>query len=196
MIEYFPEPKSLGGRVNVKVDLSNHATKANFKNATGVDTSNFAKKVDLANLESSVDKLDTDRLKDVPTNLSNLKSKVDKLGIDKLVPVPVDLSKLSDVVKNDVVKKGVYNAKIKNIEDKVPDITNLASNASLNTIINEVKGEIPNISTALTSAENKIINVSNLVKKLILTQELVKLKIKVLLIMIMINILLPKNLIS
>ena len=182
--------------MNVKVDLSNHATKADLKNATGVDTSNFAKKVDLANLESSVDKLDTDRLKDVPTNLSNLKSKVDKLGVDKLVPVPVDLSKLSDVVKNDVVKKGVYNARIKNIEDKVPDITNLASNASLNTIINEVKGEIPNISTALTSAKNKIINVINLVKKLILTQELVKLKVKVLLIMIMINILLPKKLIS
>ena len=46
-----------------------------------------------------------------------MKNKVDKLDVDKLVPVPVDLSKLSDVVKNDVVKKDVYNAKIKNIED-------------------------------------------------------------------------------
>ena len=48
--------------------------------------------------------------------LSNSKSKVDNLDIDKLVPATVDLSKLSDVVKIDVVKKDVYNAKIKNIE--------------------------------------------------------------------------------
>ena len=63
-----------------------------FKNATGVDTSKFAKKVDLDNLKSDVDKLDTDKLKNVPTNLSNSKSKVDKLDVDKLVPVLVDLS--------------------------------------------------------------------------------------------------------
>ena len=99
-----------------------------------------------------------------------MKSKVDKLDIDKLVPVPVDLSKLSNVVKNDVVKKDVYNAKIKNIEDKIPDITNLATKTTLNAKINEVKGEIPNITnlattSALTAAENKIPTVSNLVKK-------------------------------
>ena len=90
-----------------------------------MDTSKFSRKVDLANLKSNVDKLDIDKLKNVPTNLSNLKSKVDELDVDKLVPVPVDLSKLSDIVKNDVVKKDVYNAKMKNIEDKIPDITNL-----------------------------------------------------------------------
>ena len=56
---------------------------------------------------------------------------------------------LSDVVKNDVVKKDVYNAKIKNSEDKIPDITNLASNASLDAKINEVNGEIPSILTQL-----------------------------------------------
>ena len=74
-----------------------------------VDTSDFAKKTDSANLKSVVDKLDIDKLKNVPSNLSNLKSKVHKSGVDKLVPVPVDLSKLSDVVNNDVVKKDVYN---------------------------------------------------------------------------------------
>ena len=65
----------------------------------------------------------------------------------------------------------MYNAKIKNIEDKIPDITNLATNASLNAKINEVKGEIPNVTnlastTAVTAVENKIPNVSNFVKKL------------------------------
>ena len=50
--------------------------------------------------------------------MANLKTEVDKLDIEKLAPVPVDLSKLSDVVKNDVVKKDVYNklaAKVDNI---------------------------------------------------------------------------------
>ena len=68
MSEYFPEPKSLVGRVKVELDLSNYATKADLKNATGVDTSKFDKKVDLANLKSNVDKLDIDKLKNVPTN--------------------------------------------------------------------------------------------------------------------------------
>ena len=67
---------------------------------------------------SDVDKLDIDQLKNLPTNLSNFKSKVDKLDIDILVPVLVDLSKLIDVEKNDVVKKGVYNAKIKILKIK------------------------------------------------------------------------------
>ena len=61
-------------------------------------------------------------MKNVSTNLNNLKSKVDKLDVDKLVPAPVDLSKLSNVMKDYVVKKDVYNVKIKNIEDKIPDI--------------------------------------------------------------------------
>ena len=91
MGEYFPKPNSVGASVKVELDLSNDATKTNLKNGTGVDSSSFAKKTDLANLKSDVGKLD----------------------IDELVPVPVDLSKLSNVVKNDVVKKDVYDAKIK-----------------------------------------------------------------------------------
>ena len=88
MSQYFPKPYELfGGDINVKVDLSNYATKADIKNISYVDTSSFVLK----------------------KNLANLKTEVDKLDIDKLVPVPVDLSKLSDVVKNNVVKKDVYD---------------------------------------------------------------------------------------
>ena len=81
-----------------------------------------------------------------------MKSKVDKLEVDKLVSVSIDLSKLSDLVKNDVVKKDVYNAKIKDIEDKIPNITNLATNTTLNAKINEVKNEIPSIANLVTNA--------------------------------------------
>ena len=86
----------------------------------------------MTNLKSDVDKLNIDKLKNVATNLSKLKGRVDQLDVDKLVPALVDLNKVSDAVKNDVVKKDVYNAKIKNIEDKIPDITNLATNTTLN----------------------------------------------------------------
>ena len=110
--------------MKVELDLSNYATKSDLKNATGVDTSQFARKVDLANLKSNIVKLDIDKWKNLPTNLSSFKCKVDKLDVDKLVPVPVDFSELSDVVQNDVVKKDVYNAKTKNFEDKIPNITN------------------------------------------------------------------------
>ena len=63
MSEYFPEPQSFGRTVKVELDLSNYATKAGLKNASGVDKSKFAKKVDSANLKSDAD------------NLSNLNSK-------------------------------------------------------------------------------------------------------------------------
>ena len=78
--------------MKVELDLSNYATKLNLKNAIGVDTSNFAKKADLANLKSDVGNSDIVQLKNVPSYLGNLKSKVDKLDNDKLVPVPVDLN--------------------------------------------------------------------------------------------------------
>ena len=163
-----------------------------------------------------------DQLKNVPRNLSNLKSKVNKLDVDKLVAVSVDLSKLNDLVKNDVVKKDAYNAKIKDIKDKIaditelattttlnakineakneiPSITNLAATAAFNAKINEVQNEIPNITnlattTALTAVDNKMLEIQS--KKLTTTQKLVKFKIKLLLIMIIINMLLLKNLIS
>ena len=101
--------------------------------------------------------------KSITGDLSSLKSKLDKLDVDKLVPIPVDLSKLIDSID-------VYSTKIKHIEDKIPDITNVATKITLNAKINEVKGEIPSITnlattTALTAVENKIPNVSNLVKK-------------------------------
>ena len=85
MSQYFPKLyEPFGGDINVRVDLSNYATKTDIKNISHVDTSSFALK----------------------SNLASLKTEADKLDIDKLVPVPVDLIKLSDVVKN-IVKKRI-----------------------------------------------------------------------------------------
>ena len=156
--------------------MSNYATKTDLKNLTHVDNSSFTLKIILANLKTEFDELD----------------------IDKLAPVFVDLSKLSDVVKNDVVKKTVYDklvAKVNNIdtsdfvlktkyqtdktelEKKVPDVSNLVKKAKLTGLENN----IPDVSslatrTALTAVENKIPSVSNLVKKPIITQKLLKLE--------------------
>ena len=93
-----------------------------------------------------------------------MKSKVDKSDVHKLVPVSVELSKVSDVVKNYVAKKDAYNAKIKNVEDKIHGITNLTTTTTaLNVKINKVKNKIPNITnlattTAFTAVENKLPN--------------------------------------
>ena len=84
MSQYFPKLyEPFDGDINVKVDLSNYATKTDTKNFSHIDTSSFALK----------------------SNLASLKTEVDNLGIDKLVPALVNLSKLSDVVKNNVVQK-------------------------------------------------------------------------------------------
>ena len=69
--------------MKVELDICNYPTKADLKNGRGVDTSIFAKKVDVANFRSNADKLDIDKLKNVTTNLTNLKNKVDKSDVEK-----------------------------------------------------------------------------------------------------------------
>ena len=64
MSEYFLKPKL---NVKIELNLSNYATKADLKNAIGVDTSDFVKKTDFANLKSDGDKLDIGTLKNVPS---------------------------------------------------------------------------------------------------------------------------------
>ena len=132
-------------------------------NVAGVDTSDLSKKTDLANLKFEVDKLDIDKLKNVPSGLNSLKNKVDKLDVNKIVPPSVDLSKLIDAVKN-VVKKNVCNAKIEDIANQIPEIGSSATNTTFNAKVNEVRNEIPNITnlatttTALIVVENKILD--------------------------------------
>ena len=151
----------------IKVDLSNYATKTDIKNISHVHTSSFSLK----------------------TNLASLKTEVDKLDIDKLAPVPINVSKLSDVVKNDVVKKTVYDklvAKLNSIntsafvlktkydadktelEKKILDTSGFFKKADYNIKNTEIEGKIPDVinlatRTALTTVENKTPDVSSLV---------------------------------
>ena len=98
MSQYFPKSyEPFGGDINVRFDLPHYAPKTDIKNVSHVETSRFA----------------------LQSNLANLKTVVNKLDVDKLVPVLVDLSKLEDVVKNEVVKKTVYDklvAKLNSID--------------------------------------------------------------------------------
>ena len=95
MIQYFPKPYELfGGDINVKVDLSNYATKTDLKNISNFDVRSFVLK----------------------SNLANLKTEVDKLDIDKSAPIPNDLAKLSNEVKNDVVKKTDYDKLVTKVD--------------------------------------------------------------------------------
>ena len=139
MSEYFLKPNSLGENVKPEINWPNYATSTDLKTATGVNTSSYAKKVDLANLKPDVEKVDIAKLKKITKyGLKSLESEAGKLDVDKLIPVPVDLSKLIHVAKNGALKTDVYNAKIKNTEDKIVYITNLATNDSFNAKLNEV----------------------------------------------------------
>ena len=169
MSQYFEKPyEPFGGDIKVKVDLSNYATKADIKNISHVDTLSFALKINLASL---------------------------KAEFDKLVPVPVDLSKLSDVVKNDVVKKTIYDilvTKVKSIdasgfvlktnydtnkselENKSPDTSGLVKKTDYDAKIAEIESKITDVTnlakkTALTTVENKVPDVTNLATETELT---------------------------
>ena len=202
MTQYFPKllNSHSDDSIKVKTDLSNYATKTDIKNISHVDTSSFALK----------------------TNLANLKTEVDKLDIDKLVSIPADLSKLSNLIKNVVIKKTVYDklvAKVNaiplnnidtsdfvlktkyqtgktEIENKIPDVSNPVKKTKLTELENKILG-ISNLATktALTSVENEIPDVSSLVKKQTITQKLLILKIN-LIIIIMKNILQLQSLIN
>ena len=100
-MSYYPPYSNSSNNIKVKLDFVNYATKTDLKNITHADVSSFASKTNLASLKTEVDKIDTDKLK----------------------TVPADLAKLSNVVKNDVVKKTDYNAKITSIEGQIAGVT-------------------------------------------------------------------------
>ena len=93
-MSYYLEPDShIRDKVKVVLNLSNYATKKELGHATGIDTSDLTAKKDFIALKFEVDKLDINKLTNVPTSLNNLKTKVDDLDLGKLKTVPVDWKK-------------------------------------------------------------------------------------------------------
>ena len=135
MSQYFPEPyETFGGDINVKVDLSNYATKTDLKNVSHVVVSSFALK----------------------SNLANVTAEVDKLDIDKLKPVPDDLAKLSNVRKNEVVKKTVY--------DKLVAKVNKIDNTGF-VLKTRYDTDKPNLEKKISDADTKIPDKNELAEK-------------------------------
>ena len=128
-MSYYPEADSrIRDKVTVVLDLSNYGTKKELDHVTGVDTSDLTAKKDPIAFKAEVDKLDINKLVNVPTSLNSLKTKVDDLNVGKLKSVPVGLKKLSDAVNNEVIKSAKFNilkTKVNNLEKKIPDATTL-----------------------------------------------------------------------
>ena len=183
-----------GGDINVEAELSNYATKSDLKNAAGIDTFKLALKPNLANLKAEVDKTDVYKIKTVPIDLSKLSRVVNKDVVkqtvyDKLVATvnnvdivgfvlktnyDTDKSELENKISDtsELVKKFHYNAKISEIESKIPSISALATNAALTT----VETKIPNVRSLVKKTKQK--------KKQIMIQILLKLKRDLLIIII------------
>ena len=173
MSQYFPPYRSSGGNIKVELDLSSYTAKTDLKNVTHVDVSSFASK----------------------TNLASLKTEVDKIDVNKLKTAPVDLVKLSNVVKNNVVKKTEYDklvTKVDNIdttgfvlktkydtdksdqekklsdgEKKIPNSNNSVKTTDMIELAKDIAKD-GGLATKpeLAAVENKIPDVSGLVKKI------------------------------
>ena len=143
MSTYYPPYKSSRNNMKVELDLTNYATKTDLKNIPHTDVSSFASK----------------------TNLSALKTEVDKIDVDKLKTVPDDLAKLSNVVKSEVVKKTDFSAdnyvtrtkfstdtnslddKIDKVDNKIPDVSRLATKSSVTILIKNLDDRIDKLKT-------------------------------------------------
>ena len=155
MTTYYPPHKSSSSNVKGELDLTNHATKTDLKNIVHVDASSFASK----------------------TNLAALKTEVDKIDVDKLKATPIDLDRLSNLVKNDVVKKTDYNAKVTSIEAQIAGLTkntvdNLADITKLKAIDtnsfvlkNKLASDVTALENKIDTVDKKILDVSGLATK-------------------------------
>ena len=150
----------------VKVDLSNYATKADLKNATGVDTSTLAAKSDLASLKAEIDKIDVEKLKTVPIDLSKLSNVINNDVVKKTVS-DILVTKVSNIDTSGFLLKTKYDTDKSDLEKKMHDANkNIHDTSGLVEKTNYVKitkiqSKIPTISglttnSALTAVENKI----------------------------------------
>ena len=159
MSQYFSKScENSGGNINVRLNLSSYATKANLKVVTGVDTSILAAKSDFAFLKDEVDKTDIDKLKTVPNYLI----------------------KLSDVVDNDLVKKTTNDkltTKLNVIDTRVPGTSRLLSKI-------QYHFDKQNLEKNIEVVNKKIPDTSGLVKKIDCNTKITEIEKKYLLLLV------------
>ena len=176
-MSYYPPYKSPSNNVKVELDLTNYATKTDLKNITHVDVSSFARKTNLAALKTEIDKIDTDKLKTTPTDLDRLSNLVKNdvvkktdyntkvtsieaqiVGLTKnTVDNLADITKLKAIDTNSFVLKTTLASdvttlenKIDTVDKKIPDISGLATKASLNSYL-----QTSTLNSKVTEVENK-----------------------------------------
>ena len=190
MIQYFPSYRSHGGDIKVALDLSNYATKTDIKYVTHVDVSSFASKTNLASLKTEVDKIDADKLKTVPVDLAKLSNVVKNDAVKKTeynsLKTKLDrIDTTNFVLKIKYEKDGSdFQNKISKIDKRIPYFSSLVRNTDFNAKVNEIESKLPSISgldtnSALAAVENKIPDVSSLVKKTDYNTKVIKIEKKV-----------------
>ena len=125
MSQYFPKPyEPFGGDINVKVDLSNYATKTDLNNVSHVGVTSFALKSNLASLKAEVDKLDINKSTPVPNDLAKLSNVVKKTEYNKLVTKVDNIDTTNFVKKKNKYEKD-FEDKINKVDKKIPDVSSL-----------------------------------------------------------------------
>ena len=159
-----------------ELDLSSYGTTGNLKKGTGVHISDFAKKVDLASWKLDVNELDVAELNTSPVDLSKVSNVVDNDVVEKNVFDKL-LTKVKAIYANTFVLKTHYNTdksglekKIHDTSKKIIDASQLVIEPDYNAKITDIEGKIPRITglaatAALNAVNNKIPSVSNLLKK-------------------------------
>ena len=177
-MSYYPPYRSSHNNIKVELNLANYATKDDVKNITHVDVSSFASKTNLAALKTEVDKIDTDKLKTTPADLAKLTNAIENdvaiktyyitkvtnieaqiAGLTKnTVDNLADIKKLKAINTNSFVTRTKFSAdtnslddKIDGVEKKLPDISGLATETSLNYYL-----KTSTFSSKVTEVESKI----------------------------------------
>ena len=177
-MSYYPPYKSSSNNVKVELDLTNSATKTDLKNITHVDVSSFTSKTNLATLKTEIDKIDTDKLRTAPTDLAKLTNAIEsdvvkktdyntkvtsiEVQIADLTKTTVDnladITKLKAIDTNSFVTRTKFSAdtnalddKTDGVEQKIPDISGLATKTSLNDYL-----QTSTFNSKATEVENKI----------------------------------------
>ena len=177
-MSYYAPYESSSNNIKVELDLTNYATKTDLNNITHADTTRFASKTNLAALKTEKDKIDIDKLKTAPTDLAKLTNAVENDLVEKIVYNTkvtsiegqiagltknaidnlADITKLKAIDTNSFVLKTklvsdvtTLENKIDTVDKKIPDISGLATKASLTSYL-----QTATFNSKVTEVENKI----------------------------------------